>query len=352
MRTTNEKQFIYKGEPFITEAVKTASYVWHLTGKSNRLNIALEGILPIRGLVFANNVNESIGPMWHWDTEMECLDGDHLDYWRIDVRKAGVRWYNDTNLGYEKAWGRYVCTPSPIPVEAITLFRHDDSLKFKPSKYDEYGEERNWVSHYYAIKELKRNYEKLYVKRTEGVASCSLRQLPLKRVDPIALLAEDIEKDKANSNLAFSVLPILFEERPAQTAAAINMKGFEFFYETLFKNRKTIGSKDDWERLFRALSVNDKYIQRGCDEGRFHQVSLYNWHEAHYADTDIFITLPSKDAEVYRFFRRVWSESLNSFLMEEYICGAYHNRTNLEFQAPFYCPDALDKFLLENPKTT
>ena len=182
---TKEETFIYKGAPFVTDPVATAPYVWHLTRERNRSNIAKEGILPLHGLVFANNINESIGPMWHWDTEMECWDGDHLDYWRIDVRKAGVRWYNDYNLDYHGPWGRYVCTPSPIPVEAITLFRHDESLKFIPSKYDEFGEERDWITYNYAVALLKSEFEKLYVKRMDGVASCSLRQLPLKRV-PIA----------------------------------------------------------------------------------------------------------------------------------------------------------------------
>jgi hypothetical protein len=186
MRTTNQKTFIYKGKPFVTEPVRTGPYVWHLTGERYRLKIATEGILPMRGLVFANNINDDITHMWHWDTEMECLDGSHLDYWRIDVRKAGVRWYNDTNLDYERAWGRYVCTHSPIPVEAITLFKHDDSLVFEPDEYDEYGEKHDWVSYSYAVKHLKGKYEKLYVRKMDGVASCSLRELPLKKVDPFA----------------------------------------------------------------------------------------------------------------------------------------------------------------------
>lgn len=107
MRTKTET-FFYYGRPFVTDPVETESYVWHLTRESKRSNIAKEGILPIYGLVFANNINDDITCMWHWDTEMECWDGDHLDYWRIDVRKAGARWYNDYNLDYEKACGRYV----------------------------------------------------------------------------------------------------------------------------------------------------------------------------------------------------------------------------------------------------
>ncbi len=352
MRTTNQKTFIYNGKHFVTEPVRTDPYVWHLTRKRHRLNIALEGILPIRGLVFANNVNESIGPMWHWDTEMECHDGDHLDYWRIDVRKAGVRWYIDSNMAYEREWGRYVCTPSPIPVHAITLFRHDESLKFTPSKYDEYGEERDWVSQAYAVKDLKSEYEKLFVKKMDGVASCSLRHLPLKRVDPIALLAKDIAEDNANEKLAFFELPKLFEEHPEQTLAAINMEDFESFFETLFKNRKIIGWKENWNKLFWALRVNEPHMHRGCREGRFHQASLYNEQQNNYAGADIFITIPFENFKDYRFFRMEWDSVLNGYRMEEYLCGSYQSRTHLEFSGGFYCPDALNKFLLENPKTT
>lgn len=183
MRRTTENAFIYKGKLFVTEPVRTGPYVWHLTGEQYRLKIATEGILPVRGLVFANNINDDITRMWHWDTEMECLDGSHLDYWRIDVRKAGVRWYNDTNLDYYDAWGRYVCTPSPIPVEAITLFKHDDSLVFEPDEYDENGERKDWHTLMWDIKNLKGDYEKLYIRRMDGAACCSLRQLPLKRVE-------------------------------------------------------------------------------------------------------------------------------------------------------------------------
>jgi hypothetical protein len=182
MRTTNQKTFIYNGKHFVTEPVRTEPYVWHLTGERYRHKIANEGILPVRGLVFANNINDDINRMWHWDTEMECLDGSHLDYWRIDVRKAGVRWYNDTNLDYYGAWGRYVCTPSPIPTDAIDLFEHDESLVFEPYEYDENGERKDRNTIMWDIKLLKGDYEKLYIKRMDGVASCSLRQLPLRRV--------------------------------------------------------------------------------------------------------------------------------------------------------------------------
>jgi hypothetical protein len=142
----------------------------------------MEGILPVQGLVFANNVVDNINDMWHWDTEMECLDGSHLDYWCIDVRKARCHWYNDSNLDYYNAWGRYVCTPSPIPIEAITLFKHDDALVFNPGELDEYDELRDEYSKMWEVKRLKGEFEQLYIKRDHGVAHCSLRQLPLKRL--------------------------------------------------------------------------------------------------------------------------------------------------------------------------
>lgn len=349
MRTKTEKTFFYNGKPFVTEPVRTEPYVWHLSCKSHRLNIALEGILPIRGLVFANNINDDINRMWHWDTEMECLDGSHLDYWRIDVRKAGVRWYNDTNLDYYDAWGRYVCTPSPIPVEAITLFKHDDSLVFEPDEYDENGERKDWHTLMWDIKLLKGDYEKLYIKKMDAVASCSLRQLPLKQIDPIATLANELAMDKTNEKLAFFELPKLFEGHPEQTLAAINKEDFESFYETLFKNRKTIGYKNDWEQLFNALWVNNQYKHWGCDD-RLNIFTLYT--NVICDKSDIFITKPYEDFKEYRFFRREWSSVLDGYRMEEYLCGSYQSRTHLEFSGGFYCPDALNKFLLENPKTT
>ena len=182
MRIIQQKSFWYKGKPFETERVRTGSYLWHLTCASNRLRIATEGILPIHGLVFASNVNDNINEMWHWDTEMECLDGEHLDYWRIGVRKAGCRWYSDINLDCNFSKGRYVCTPSSVPVEAITLFKHDDALIFNPGELDEYGDLRDEHSKMWEVKRLKGEFEQLYIKRASGVANCSLRQLPLKRV--------------------------------------------------------------------------------------------------------------------------------------------------------------------------
>ena len=349
MGTKNEKTFFYNGKPFVTEPVRTGPYVWHLSRKSHRLNIALEGILPIRGLVFANNINDDINRMWHWDTEMECLDGAHLDYWRIDVRKAGVRWYNDTNLDYNCAWGRYVCTPSPIPTDAIALFEHDESLVFEPDEYDENGERKDWDTIMWDIKLLKGDYEKLYIKRMDAVASCSLRQLPLKQIDPIALLAKDIAEDNANEKLAFFELPKLFEGHPEQTLAAINKEDFESFYETLFKNRKMIGYKNDWEQLFKALCVDNQYKHWGCDD-RLNIFTLYT--DVICDKSDIFITKPYEDFKEYRFFRREWSSVLDGYRMEEFLCGSYQSRTHLEFSGGFYCPDALNKFLLENPKTT
>jgi hypothetical protein len=179
---TNEESFWYKGKPFTTEAVKTGPYVWHLTWCSNREKIVKDGILPLHGLVFANNVNDNINEMWHWDTEMEWADGSHLDYWRIDVRKARCRWYADINIDNYCTWGRYVCTPSPIPVEAITLFQHDDALEFIPEEIDEWAEQKSEYDLLWNVKLLKGKYEQMYIRKSEGAANCSLRKLPLKRV--------------------------------------------------------------------------------------------------------------------------------------------------------------------------
>jgi hypothetical protein len=347
-----KETFCYKGSPFVARPVRTDSYVWHLTSPLNRLNIAFEGILPVYGLLFANNENERIGAMWHWDTEYDCNDGSHLDYWRIDVRKAGVRWYCEAEFDLPNSQKcTFVCTPSPIPVEAITLFRHDESLKFIPSKYNEYGVERDWTSHGYAVKDLKDDFEKLYVKRTEGVASCSLRQLPLKRVDPILLLTKNSAKDRSNGQLAFYELPKLFEEQTEQTLAAIQMKCFGSFYETLFKNRMPIHRKEDWEQLFNALLVNKPGLHKGVHTGRFHMISIISELNTSYTDFDILITLPFNDVKEYRFFKMDWSKHLNSYSMEEYVSGAYHKRTNLQFSNRYYCSDALNRFLFENKRT-
>lgn len=350
MKKTKKETFIYCEKPFLTAPVRTEPYVWHLTDKRHRLDIAFGGILPIRGLAFANNMNEKIGHMWHWSTEMEAYDGSGLDYWRIDVRRAGVRWYNDINLDYGKAWGKYVCTPSPIPVDAIALFRHDTSLRFLPSRYEEDGSERVPETMAWAVKELKSDFQKLMVKKMEGVANCSLKCLPLKRVDPFELLAKDHALDKVNENLALQILPTLFEAQPEQTLSAIMSPNFETFYETLFNNRKPVESKEDWKGFFNAIRVNSSYCKHlAYKSGRAYQVSWINNLTESSAIFDIYMTTPTEACPAFRLFRMEMVDK-HSFLMKEYVDGTYQERTNLVFSTGMFTNHELDRFLLENLK--
>jgi hypothetical protein len=201
MRTKNKKSFIYKNEIFETQPVKTDPYVWHLTRKSNRLNIALEGILPVYGLSFANNINDDICSMWHWDREDVGHEAySELDFWRIDVRKAGVRWYVDKNLVVDsERWGTYVCTPSPIPLSAITLFKHYDASEFTISQFQKsYSEKKELICENTARDFIKRKYQQIYINEMEGVANCTTWNLPLKKVDAVALLYNDLILNNGN----------------------------------------------------------------------------------------------------------------------------------------------------------
>lgn len=201
MRTKNKKSFIYKDRIFETQPVKTDPYVWHLTRKSKRLNIALEGILPVYGLSFANNINDNICSMWHWDKEDVGYEAySELDFWRIDVRKAGVHWYVDKNLvGDSERWGTYVCTPSPIPLSAITLFKHYDASEFKISQFQKsYSEKNKEICNNTARSFIKSKYQQIYINEMEGVANCAIWNLPLTKVDAIALLYNDLILNNGN----------------------------------------------------------------------------------------------------------------------------------------------------------
>jgi hypothetical protein len=340
MRTKNKKSFIYKNKIFETQPVKTDPYVWHLTLKCNRLNIALEGILPIYGLSFANNINDDICGMWHWNRDFGIKAYSGLDFWRIDVRKAGVRWYIDKNLVNESArWGEYVCTPSPIPVSAITLFEHYDASEFKISQFQKsYSEKNEFICEYTAREFIKSKYEKIYINEMEGAANCATWNLPLKKVGARELLLNGLALDNANKNMLWNVLPKLFEEQPEQTLAALCSKKFESFYELLFKNRKTIGTETEWRSMFDALIVEDKYMRRTF------RASLDSHTVIGESVANILITMPYDNFQDYRFFLGEEWRCSNI----EYIRGTYHERPKLK-----YCPfgiEALNQFLMENPK--
>ena len=179
-KTSNKITAKYKGYMMELYPAKTERFIWHITRDIKRLSIAIDGILPMRGLSFANNQNEGTRKMWHWDIEdMNYTEEDevseeieysvsteelyekyvvgarrYLDFWRIDTHKAGAKWYYDSNLGYNKNWNEYVCTPDAIPASAIQLFKFDAEM-----------------------------YNRLYIHKRDGVASCSLNLLPLKKVN-------------------------------------------------------------------------------------------------------------------------------------------------------------------------
>lgn len=359
MRTNNQKSFIYKNEIFLTYPVKTEPYVWHLTRKRNRLAIALEGILPVNGLVFANNQNDSIFGMWHWlldDIGYEAFA--ELDFWRIDVRKAGVSWYNDTNLRERNNFGRYVCTPSPIPLSAITLFKHYNSSESEILKYQKwYSEINEEICYNDAVRFIKCSYQQVYIEKMEGVANCTTWKLPLKKVDARELLIRDISLDNANKNLLCNVLPLLLEAQPEQTLEALFSKSFESFYETLFKNRKTIGSKDDWKCMFEALFVAYDGDYWRCGNWRVFRACLFSYETNAIVDDwfipscKIMITVPLENFQDCRFFRFFILDPFsgrynNPDFVEEFVGGSYIVRPKLSFGG-----DSLNEFLSANPKT-
>jgi len=173
---------MYKGEIYSLTEVSTERYVWHLTWQKNRLDILSKGLLPVHGLLFANNQNDETQSMWHWDLEWYYSPGRHalehdremiekyeisprlyLDFWRIDTRYAGATWYQDPAFeGYGYIDGKnnvvsiahkYVCTPMAVPRSAIRLFTFDN-----------------------------REFDKVRVRKLDGVAHCSYSPLPLRMV--------------------------------------------------------------------------------------------------------------------------------------------------------------------------
>lgn len=165
------------GQPFELEPVKVKPFIWHVTSKNHRSAIQTNGLLPIKGLLFANNFGHNIENMWpvrfqydigygiygcDWNTTLKIVEhtmGDRFDFWRIDTRKTNARWFVDPILANEwHGWGlesmyHYVCTPDKVGINTLKLFEFNPEFK-----------------------------EKTYVKRSEGVAHISFNLLPLKMV--------------------------------------------------------------------------------------------------------------------------------------------------------------------------
>lgn len=166
----------YKGEHFALRSVHTERYVWHLTYPNVRGQILANGLVPLHGLLFANNQNQQTSAMWHWDLEFdECLGYEapahdpemvekylidrrsDLDFWRIDTKYAKAKWYQDPNFdGVRNFSGedlshRYICTPCVIPPSAIRLFTFDSQ-----------------------------QFDRVRLRMSERVAHCEYSPLPLK----------------------------------------------------------------------------------------------------------------------------------------------------------------------------
>jgi len=128
------------------EPVKVLRYIWHVSYPKHRASIYEKGLLPIKGLLFANNLHHDLLDMWtvrsrfnleYPDTEWElrqCL-GTGLDFWQIDTFKTVVKWYMDPYLAYEhQFWGlkspyHYVCTPDKVEPRALKLFTFDPEME-------------------------------------------------------------------------------------------------------------------------------------------------------------------------------------------------------------------------------
>lgn len=167
----------YKGERYALKSAHTERYVWHLTYPQFREQIQAKGLVPMHGLLFANNQNEKTSAMWHWDLEFgECLGYEalahdpemiekylidrrrDLDFWRIDTKYAKAKWYQDPNFdGVRNFYGedlshRYICTPCVITPTAIRLFTFDSQ-----------------------------QFDRVNLRMSEGVVHCEYSPLPLRR---------------------------------------------------------------------------------------------------------------------------------------------------------------------------
>lgn len=312
-----KKTFQYKNEPFTVHPAKTCRFVWHLTRSSKRLEIALQGILPIYGMVFANNENEKIGNMWHWDVEdywnMQILNhqdwhmhsqlkekympaAEHLDFWRIDTQKINAQWYYDANLNDYSNPHRYVCTPAAIPKEAISLFHHDS-----------------------------RFFQKLSVQRTPGTASCHINNLALRKVDHLRLLAESVRQTNKIREIALEILPALLHKEATTLLAALRKNTFPTFWKTIRSILPAGANETDWLSFFEKSER--KVTQWQNTDAMF--LTIYGNSVSCYFHTFLLRYPAANDQSICRYFKLEYADQnpfkkhQDVYRMEEYLPQGY-----------------------------
>lgn len=135
--------------------VKPDRFLWHVTWghTSSDLSIAQIGLRkPKDYAVFAHNQLTDFNDMYPYF--MDCWDFDNrlvrteyspfynYSFWRIDTKIAKVPWYIDPYCASEPFIDQplhYLCTPNPIPKEALKLFKFDLKCYVERTPYIHYS---------------------------------------------------------------------------------------------------------------------------------------------------------------------------------------------------------------------
>jgi hypothetical protein len=146
--------------------VKPERFLWHVKWayRTSDLNIAQRGLLkPKDYAVFAHNGLTDFNDMypyfmdcWELDWDQIKIKGSQFNYysfWRIDTKIAKVPWYIDPYCATEPFVEQplhYLCTPNPIPKEALKLFRFDLNCYLKRTPYVHYSNGAAHISPIYS----------------------------------------------------------------------------------------------------------------------------------------------------------------------------------------------------------
>jgi hypothetical protein len=172
---------VHGGDSYELEPVRVLPFIWHVARQDNRRGIQEHGLLPIKGLLFANNLDHELMKMWpvrfrydipycHVSSDVDTIRlydqyamGCGFDFWRIDTKKANVKWYVDPILA-EEYWGwgldtmyHYVVTPKPVGLDALELFVFDPEVELCPT-----------------------------VRAADGVAHVAYNRLPLRKIPKLS----------------------------------------------------------------------------------------------------------------------------------------------------------------------
>jgi hypothetical protein len=156
----------YPLSELLGKEVKPERFLWHVTWEyhSSDLSIAQIGLLkPKDYAVFAHNGLTDFNDMYPYF--MDCWDFDNrlvntelspffnYSFWRIDTKIAKVPWYIDPYCASEPFIEHplhYLCTPNPIPKEALKLFKFDLNCYLKRTPYVHYSNGAAHISPIYS----------------------------------------------------------------------------------------------------------------------------------------------------------------------------------------------------------